>query len=252
MDSVDLVTFLEPIDPPWHGDLLIAPKEVTVCIVSIHGRKTLKRSETFSVSDFSWIDRANNQIYVKKESRKCHTSRKHRDSLCASIAAVIISPSETRYRSSESSENTIWPKVQLSLLQSLQCNTRHNSAGAADESFCIVFVSVVVFLGNFNVQVAAIEVRTSTRGSICLCAWTLPRRINTSELLQGACIISLLFALFLTISFPSPLPSCLLTTTPFCSFSPLRGKSMRWDHVCCLMAAAWGIMGLLLPEGIGM
>lgn len=43
---------------------------------------------------------------------------------------------------------------------------------------------------------------------------------------------------------PSPFyPQCFFT-------SPLpRRKSMGWDHVCCLMALAWSIVVLLLPEG---
>lgn len=48
MDSVDLVTFLESIYPPWLCDLLICPQSGSRIIC-----KNKKKKETFSVSYFS-------------------------------------------------------------------------------------------------------------------------------------------------------------------------------------------------------
>lgn len=56
MDSVDLVTFLELIDPR-HDDLLSRPKRIVcVSLAFLDGKQMLKRSGTFSVNNFSWID----------------------------------------------------------------------------------------------------------------------------------------------------------------------------------------------------
>lgn len=52
MDSVDLVTFLELIYPPWLSGLLIRPKSGYSII-----RKNNKKNQTFSVNNFSWIER---------------------------------------------------------------------------------------------------------------------------------------------------------------------------------------------------
>ena len=128
----------------------------------------------------------------------------------------INSPSETRYRSSDSCESTIWPRVHLSLFQSLWCNAHYHSGSTGDKNIHLSELHSCFPAWSFNVK-ASDGIKRGDKYT-----YEYLHSPNFSHVNSFRHTYSFTpFSLSLPLSLPSPLLSCLLTTIPSFLFSPL-------------------------------